>query len=40
MKMKMKIDHIDRYDISRPKSRQGHNYSKYNVSQHDDAYMY
>ena len=37
--MKMKIDHIDRYDISRPKSRQGHNYSKY-VSQHDDAYMY
>ena len=39
MKIKMKIDHI-RYDISRPGSRQGHNYSKYKVPQYGDAYMY
>ena len=30
----------NRYDISRPTSRQGHNCSKYNVSQYGDAYMY
>ena len=29
-----------RYGISRPRSRQGHNYSKYKVSQYADAYMY
>ena len=29
------------YNISRPRSRYGHKYSKYKkVSQYDDAYMY
>ena len=29
------------YDISRPRPRHGHKYSKYkNVTQYDDAYIY
>ena len=36
--MKMK-NGSHRYDISRSRSRHGHNYSKYKVSQYDDAYM-
>ena len=39
MKMKMK-NRSYRYGISRPRSRQGHKYSKYKVSQCGDAYMY
>ena len=39
MKMKMK-NRSHRYDISRLTSRQGHNYSKYKMSQYGDAYMY
>ena len=39
MKMKMKNrSHI--YDINRPRPRHGEKYSKYQVSQYDDAYMY
>ena len=41
MKMKIKMrNRSHRYHISRPRSRQGHNYSKYKVSQYDDACMY
>ena len=41
MKMKMKMkNRSHRYYISRPRSRQGHNYSKYKLSQYGDAYMY
>ena len=41
MRMKMKIkNRSHRYDISRPRSRQGHSYSKYKASQYGDAYMY
>ena len=29
-----------RYDINRPRSRHGHKYSGYKVSQYDDAYTY
>ena len=39
MKMKMKNRSL-RYDINRPRSRHGHKYSKYKVSQYGDAYMY
>ena len=39
MKMEMK-ERSHRYDINRPRSRHGHNYSKYEVSQYGDAYMY
>ena len=41
MKIKIKIkNRLYRYDISRPRSRQGQNFSKYKVSQYGDAYMY
>ena len=41
MKMKMKMkNRSHRYNISRPRFRQGHNYSKYKLSQYGDAYMY
>ena len=38
MKIKIKMkNRSHRYDISRPRSRQGQNYSKYKVSQYGDA---
>ena len=41
MKIKIKMkNRSNRYDISRPRSRQGQIYSKYKVSQYGDAYMY
>ena len=39
MKMKMKSKPC-RYDINRHRSRCRHKYSKYNVFQYDDAYVY
>ena len=39
MKMKIK-DRSHRYDIIRPRSRHGHNFSKYKVSRYDDVYIY
>ena len=29
-----------RHNINRPGPNQGHKYTKYKVSRHDDAYMY
>ena len=41
MKTKMKMkNRSHRYDISRPRSKQGNNHNKYKVSQYGDAYMY
>ena len=41
MKIKIKMkNRSHRYDISRPRSRQGQNYSKYKVSQYGEAYVY
>ena len=41
MKIKIKMkNRSHRYDISRRRSRQGQNYSKFKVSQYGDAYMY
>ena len=41
MKMKIKINNRShRYDISRPRSWQGHSYSKFKVSQYGDSDMY
>ena len=41
MKIKIKMkNRSHRYDISRPRSRQGQNYSKYKVSQYADAYIH
>ena len=37
--MKMK-NRVHRYDINKPWSRHGHNYSKYKVQHYDDVYMY
>ena len=38
--MKMKIDHVARYDTIRPTFRQYYKYSKYKkVSQHNGDYM-
>ena len=40
MKMKMKIkNRSHRFDMNSPRSRHGHKYNKYKVSQYDDAYM-
>ena len=39
MKMKLK-NRSHRYEINRPRTRYGQEYSKYQVSQYDDAYMY
>ena len=41
MKMKMKMKtRSHRYGIHRPRSRHGHEYSIYKVSQYDHAYMH
>ena len=41
MKIKIKMKNIShRYDISRRRSRQGQNYSKFKVSQYCEAYVY
>ena len=42
MKIKMKKkNRLNKYNISRPRSRHGHKYGKCKkVSQYDDAYMY
>ena len=41
MKMKMKMkNRLYRYDIIRPRFSCGHRYSKYRMSQYNDAYMY
>ena len=41
MKIKIKMkNRSHRYDISRPRSRQGQNYGKYKVSQYADAYIH
>ena len=41
MKIKIKMKNRSyRYDISRPRSRQGQNYSKHKVFHYGDAYMY
>ena len=39
--MEMKIKYRSRrYDIRRPRSRHGHNYSKCKKCQYDDGFMY
>ena len=41
MKIKIKMkNRSHRYDISRLRSRQEQNYSKYKVSQYGEAYVY
>ena len=39
MKMEMKYK-SHRFDINRRRSRRGHKYSRYKVTQYDDADMY
>ena len=41
MKMNIKMKNISpSYDINRSKSRHGQKFSKYKVSDYDDAYMF